>query len=204
MKRQLIVAAAVLALSLPGAALAHAAPAHVAALTLTIAHTTPSTSHAKTLTSERVAAAQPLISDYGCRVLRVHLNGTNPPTATCAVAASAPSTVNPDIGTTGCATGDLHIYTQQSWTGDVICLAGTGNVNLSDFGHDCYPGGCWGNWGDLTESFLAGDQVGRFWVNDNAQGVGYTFSKSTSSSNSWAPGSVWYNSISSVSISGTD
>jgi len=123
-------------------------------------------------------------SSASCKKLLITLNGTNPPTQTCLVAApTSPSgTVNPQLvqpKTSTATCGDtLNLWLDANQQGDEVCFNGTGFVNLTNVGwcHWRYipPAtwvwDCFDSWNDRVSSWASHSQSGGFYVDINGNG----------------------------------
>jgi hypothetical protein len=112
------------------------------------------------------------IQGPSCRTVRVHLRGNQPPIATCAerphstINASGPLTWE-DLF---CDGTDVHLYTDASYAGYLICFYGNGFVNMTDFTYvDWF--GIERSWNDTVTSWKAKSWFGRFYSDINGAGA---------------------------------
>jgi hypothetical protein len=129
-----------------------------------------------------------------CRVLRVVLHGTLPPTQTCLVKdLPAGQQVTPQITSVQCPAA-LRLWTDFNWSNNALCLEGTGWVNLSSYGL-----GFFGNWDNQVGSYDNRNSgwYGTFYSGSNRGGSTFGFNPNSSCAQL---ASSWNDNISSVQI----
>ncbi len=107
-----------------------------------------------------------------CQSLLVHLNGTQPATATCLVK-SGTGQVNPAISERSCTASNVKavwIYESINKGGACIGFIGSGWTNMSNW-EWCDPSGIFCiNWNDEASSFYTGCSPVYFFVDANGKG----------------------------------
>jgi len=103
-----------------------------------------------------------------CRVLRVHLNGTQPNTGICLDDSQERATrsVGPYFNDNPCQSGDLHIYANAGLTTPIICFYGSGSVNMADWRMNPFQ-----DWNNVASSWLSGWWSGDFYSYPNLGGT---------------------------------
>lgn len=84
-----------------------------------------------------------------CHTLRVSLYGNRyGGVAKCLDSSSPNNSSSPDTVATNCNSRDIRIYQDANYSGNVICFANTGFVNMTDYGLDFFH-----DWNDQASSF---------------------------------------------------